>query len=427
LEELEMNFKINCIVYPALAGALTLASTVVHAQTGNTAFGTNALIAISTGDYDAAFGYNALRNNTTGSRNTANGAWSLYNTTSGSFNTGTGYSALYSNSTGADNSATGHNALYYNTTGNNNTATGSHALHSNSSGSNNTANGIQALINNSDGVGNTAVGAFALLNNTTADQNAAIGSWALYTNTTGEYNLALGSSALYSNTSGARNMALGSYALYRNTTGLNNVGVGEYAGYGNQTGSNNVFLGRAAGLFEIGSNKFYVASNTIRPLLYGEFSETAANNKLGIGQNTVPAGDAIAVWNGAHLTTGGVWTNASSRELKQDILPLSLADAAAALESLAPVRYVYRNSPDEEYLGFIAEEVPDLVASNDRKSLSPMDIVAVLTTVTKEQKAEIATLRDHLAKQDERMLQLELALAELQRHRSNSVQVSLAD
>ncbi len=54
---------------------------------------------------------------------------------------------------------------------------------------------------------------------------------------------------------------------------------------------------------------------------------------------------------------------------------------------MSPVRYVYKNSGDEEYMGFIAEDVPDLVAMNDHKSLSPMDIVAVLTTVTKEQKS----------------------------------------
>jgi hypothetical protein len=36
-------------------------------------------------------------------------------------------------------------------------------------------------------------------------------------------------------------------------------------------------------------------------------------------------------------------------------------------------------------VGFIAEDVPDLVATKDRKGLSPMDIVAVLTKVVQEQ------------------------------------------
>src|SRR5262249_25300850 len=127
------------------------------------------------------------------------------------------------------------------------------------------------------------------------------------------------------------------------------------------------------------------------------------------------------------------------------IEPLTSADANAALEGLSPVRYVYRNSRDEAYVGFIAEDVPELVASNDRKSLSPMDIVAVLTTVAKEQKAEIAAqeteisaLREALARQDqrmqqiekangERMVQLEMALAEVLRNQATEVKVSLAD
>ena len=142
--------------------------------------------------------------------------------------------------------------------------------------------------------------------------------------------------------------------------------------------------------------------------------------------------------NGAFLSTGGVWTNASSRELKDNIESLSAEDASAALKQLNPVRYVYSNSRDEEYVGFIAEDVPALVATNDRKSLSPMDIVAVLTTVTKDQKAEIAdqkveiaALRDSLEqqvaiseKQEDRMLQMEMTLAEVLRHQTGEVQVS---
>jgi hypothetical protein len=206
-------------------------------------------------------------------------------------------------------------------------------------------------------------------------------------------------------------------------------------------GNANVFLGWRAGYYETGSNRMYIANNAKTPLLYGVFSSTAANNKLGIGTATVPAGDTIRVWNGAHLTTGGVWTNASSRELKENIQPLSTEDATKTLAALSPVRYVYKNSGDEEYMGFIAEDVPALVAMNDHKSLSPMDIVAVLTTVAKEQNTkmveqqvklgeqkatlaeqmaekdgEIAALTSALAQQDERMQRLEMAIANLQSH-----------
>jgi hypothetical protein len=168
--------------------------------------------------------------------------------------------------------------------------------------------------------------------------------------------------------------------------------------------------------------------------VYGQFNAAPSENKLGIGTNVVTDGDTIAVWNGAHLTKGGVWTNASSRELKDSIETLSADDANAALEGLSPVRYVYKNSREEEYVGFIAEDVPDLVATGDHKSLSPMDIVAVLTTVTKDQKskvaeafaqkdAEIATLRESLAQQEERTLQLEMAFAEVLRNQAAEMQV----
>ena len=52
---------------------------------------------------------------------------------------------------------------------------------------------------------------------------------------------------------------------------------------------------------------------------------------------------------------------------------------------LDPIRFNYKADKKEESLGFIAEDVPDLVASKDRKGMSPMDVVAVLTKVVQEQ------------------------------------------
>jgi hypothetical protein len=151
----------------------------------------------------------------------------------------------------------------------------------------------------------------------------------------------------------------------------------------------NVFVGYQAGYNETRSNKLYIANNKKTPLLFGTFSDKPSRNKLGIGTTSIPSGDAIKVWNGAHLTKGGVWANASSRELKDNIESLGAEEANAALADLHPVRYVYRNSRDEEYLGFISEDVPDLVATNDRKSLAAIEVVAVLTQVAKQQQAQL--------------------------------------
>jgi hypothetical protein len=52
---------------------------------------------------------------------------------------------------------------------------------------------------------------------------------------------------------------------------------------------------------------------------------------------------------------------------------------------------------DDRHVGFIAEDVPDLVASKDRKGLSSMDIVALLTKVVQEQQKAIKALSEKLA------------------------------
>jgi hypothetical protein len=105
---------------------------------------------------------------------------------------------------------------------------------------------------------------------------------------------------------------------------------------------------------------------------------------VGIGGQTNPT-FPLHMGSGAHVTAGGVWTNASSRDFKEDIHALSASDAMATLEGLSPVTYKYRNTENEHHVGFIAEDVPELVAEEDRKSLSPMDVVAVLTKVVQEQ------------------------------------------
>jgi hypothetical protein len=97
--------------------------------------------------------------------------------------------------------------------------------------------------------------------------------------------------------------------------------------------------------------------------------------------------------NGAHVTPVGVWTNGSSRVNKENIRTLTSQDAFAALSGLEPVLYTGKGDPEaEEYVGFIAEDVPDLVATKSRTGLSSMDIVAVLTKVVKEQEKTIGQM-----------------------------------
>ncbi len=118
------------------------------------------------------------------------------------------------------------------------------------------------------------------------------------------------------------------------------------------------------------------------------------DGNVGIGRSNPT--EPLHLGSGAHVTAGGVWTNASSRTYKENIHDLSTEAALSALETLTPVEFNYKVDKDDACLGFIAEDVPALVATKDRKGLSAMDIVAMLTKVVQHQQRQIAELQTRL-------------------------------
>ena len=114
------------------------------------------------------------------------------------------------------------------------------------------------------------------------------------------------------------------------------------------------------------------------------------NGNLGVGVSRPE--HPLELASGAHVTAGGVWTNSSSRENKENISELTVADALAAFAELQPVQFNYKSDSQEDYVGFIAEDVPELVATADREGLSTMDVVAVLTKVIQAQQQQIEAL-----------------------------------
>lgn len=105
---------------------------------------------------------------------------------------------------------------------------------------------------------------------------------------------------------------------------------------------------------------------------------------------------SLTMANGATCTAGGTWQNSSSRALKENIDSLTTEEALDALEELDPVKFNYKVDKQEKHVGFVAEDVPELVASKDRKGMSPMDVVAVLTKVVQEQQKTISTLQERI-------------------------------
>ncbi len=120
------------------------------------------------------------------------------------------------------------------------------------------------------------------------------------------------------------------------------------------------------------------------------------DGKVGIGNfNPIQAFQVGS--NAGAYCDGSTWQDVSSIELKDNVRPLGAEDAVSAFKALKPVRYVYKASKDEERIGFIAENVPELVANNTRKSLNSLEFTALLTRVVQEQQKSIEALKVEIA------------------------------
>jgi hypothetical protein len=317
----------------------------------------------------------------------------------------------------------------------------------------NTAVGYLAGSDNR-GSWNCFIGAETGKSNTISNANTFIGYRAGMKNT-GHYNVFLGLQAGMYHQSGNQNVFLGGGAGYNNSSGSQNIFIGYYAGAYEQ-GSNKLYIEnsttsypliygefdnnllkingdlRVTGTLGIGTSSPQVPLHLVDSTKAKIWLETvggaklqmtgaAANGQFGTVSNhqlrlvtnstwkmvIEPDGKVgIGVSTPAHLlhlsggaySDGNTWTNASSRELKENITALKASEALSAFEKLHPVKFNYKKNKTEDYLGFIAEDVPELIATSDRKGLNAMDVVALLTKVIQEHRKVISDLKTRIAK-----------------------------
>ncbi|MDP2110751.1 MAG: tail fiber domain-containing protein [Thiobacillus sp.] len=344
--------KTNVAGCCAVALLVVLASAPAGAATegpSNNFFGTGAG-ASNSGSYNSFFGGYAGYNTTTGNSNTFLGYAAGYSTTNGHSNTILGYVAGYSN-TGSRNVFIGYGAGFY--------ETGSNKLYID-----NCLNGYcdsppliygefdNHLLEINGEVGIAANGASKSQLHFSLD-GSDVGGW--LTSVT-DNNFFVSSGAAY-------DALLGGW-IQKSADGKAVMAGSGGVGY-------RVFTHAGAAV----GNSF---TPSLR--LHIDYSGNVGINTAAV------AGVPISTATGALLTAGGVWLNSSSRERKEHIEALSGAQALQALAELRPVTYNYKVDAEEKHVGFIAEDVPELLASKDRKSLSALDIVAVLTKAVQEQK-----------------------------------------
>ena len=90
-------------------------------------------------------------------------------------------------------------------------------------------------------------------------------------------------------------------------------------------------------------------------------------------------------------------TVTSTRTVKSDIESFSLQEAKELLPDLNPVTFCYKKDPDQRRnVGFIAEDMPSLLASADKQAISYNSIVALLSQVVRSQEEAIDSLKEQL-------------------------------
>lgn len=88
----------------------------------------------------------------------------------------------------------------------------------------------------------------------------------------------------------------------------------------------------------------------------------------------------------------------SSLQLKDNVSKLSIEEAQQIINNLEPIKFCFKNDPDKgENIGFIAEKVPDIIASKDHKQVRYMEIISALTKVVKEQQKTIEEMNIRLS------------------------------
>ena len=116
------------------------------------------------------------------------------------------------------------------------------------------------------------------------------------------------------------------------------------------------------------------------------------------GAVSIPAGRFINTSTGAHLTTGGAWTNASSRALKTGFAAVDPAEVLARVLALGISTWTYRASDMERHMGPVAEDFHALFGlGGDAVSISTVDASGVALAAIQGLDAKLEAERDALA------------------------------
>ena len=380
----------------------------------NTAFGTGAMDAITTGDNNVAMGEHALGALNTGADNVAIG----YN--AGSSATTGSYAVMIGRNAGAANNSRLTAVGYY--------------AGAASTGIGGTYMGFNAGSGNTSGTYNTALGYNALYQPDEEGYNIAIGVAALGGPIAGgENNVAIGGNALDALTAGDHNIAIGHDASTNATTAVNTVAIGRLA-LRDMTTAGGASVGYSIG---IGSYGMYNAVDNGPNIGIGGFSSASATNgtqQIVLGYNVTGSGDNTFTFGAGSTDTtcshGATSFSAPSDERwKKDIETSTCG--LSFINDLRPVSFKFKTKGEldsslhdyekdsteaagftsNSVLGFVAQEVKTVIDNhsefkgselwkegidkyNKRQRISKEALIPILVKAIQELSAKVKTLED---------------------------------
>lgn len=200
---------------------------------------------------------------------------------------------------------------------------------------------------------------------------------------------------------GATNTASGDYSL---AAGRDSSAAGNYSlAAGRSAKAETVGNTGHSGAFVWGDGTTTVA----RSQADNQFVVQASKGVY-VGDDGGPGGDfytndgrLIETSSGAYLTTGGVWTDNSSRTVKENVTPVDGPSMLEAVESLSINEWSYETESDVRHVGPMAEDFADTFGlGNDDEHIASLDTAGVAL-------AAIQGLTERLSEKDDRIDELE--------------------
>ena len=280
-------------------------------------------------------------------------------------------------------------------------------------GSVNTASGAYSTIGG--GVTNVASGSSSTVAggnfNAASNPNATVGGGSLNRATGSFSTVAGGDGNTASNTwatvaGGLANTASGSYSFVVGATGHANFnGCAILAFWSTTTTFNCLGL---SNVVRVGANHGFSVD------YFSQRADGGGNRWVYVGDTI--AGQTIGTWTGAYLTDGGVWTNASDRDLKEDFTPVEARAVLRRVASMPIQRWRYKGeAPGVMHIGPVAQDFHAAFGLGDSdKGIGTVDADGVALAAIQGLYQEVQERDARIALQQQRIATLEQQFAEMQ-------------